>query len=150
MANSLDVFNTKCSSIITRMIDAVPAGVKLTEVITPTLVKPDGIKLLRNSDNSFNLFGRVRVCSLPPVVCHPGSRDNHSSGDSMPPALPTELSRSCGLVLTARIALAALARSLLHPLASPMLLPIRRCGMISPRLVFLSAPAPPYPSSGLR
>jgi hypothetical protein len=61
MADSLDVFHTKCSSIITRMIDAVPAGVKLTELITPTLVKPDDIKLIRNSDNSLSLFGRVRV-----------------------------------------------------------------------------------------
>lgn len=64
MADSLNVFNTKCSSIIARMIDAVPAGVKLTEVITPTLVKPDDIKLIRNSDNSLNLFGRVRVGPL--------------------------------------------------------------------------------------
>jgi hypothetical protein len=64
MADSLDVFHTKCSAIVARMIDAVPAGVELTKVLTPVSVKPSGIKLVRTSSGDFKLHGSVRVGQL--------------------------------------------------------------------------------------
>lgn len=59
-ANSPPLFASTCADLIARMIDTVPRGVKLTEVITPLLVKPDGVQLALNND-TLELSGEVRV-----------------------------------------------------------------------------------------
>ncbi|KAJ6542186.1 heme peroxidase [Mycena vulgaris] len=40
-ANSLDVFTSTCADLFARMLDTVPRGVELTDVIEPLPVKPD-------------------------------------------------------------------------------------------------------------
>jgi hypothetical protein len=42
------------------MLDTVPRGVELTEVITPVPIKPDNIQLVLNKDK-LKLSGQVRV-----------------------------------------------------------------------------------------
>ncbi|KAJ7901363.1 heme peroxidase [Mycena leptocephala] len=59
-ANSPPLFASTCADLIARMIDTVPRGVKLTEVITPLLVKPDGVQLALNND-TLELSGEVRL-----------------------------------------------------------------------------------------
>jgi hypothetical protein len=43
------------------MVDTVPKGVVLTEVIEPLAVKPQGVQVMPMSDGSFTLRGEVRV-----------------------------------------------------------------------------------------
>lgn len=62
-ANSPPLFASTCADLIARMIDTVPRGVKLTEVITPLLIKPDGVQLALNND-TLELSGEVRVRHL--------------------------------------------------------------------------------------
>lgn len=55
-------FERQCQSILTRMLDTVPAAVKLTEPITPFDVKPHIGTLALNSDGSrLDFIGRIRV-----------------------------------------------------------------------------------------
>jgi hypothetical protein len=42
------------------MLDTVPSGVELTDVITPLPVKPSSVKLVMDGD-TLQLFGLVRV-----------------------------------------------------------------------------------------
>jgi hypothetical protein len=42
------------------MLDTVPRGVQLTDVITPLPVKPSNVELTLDGD-TLNLFGQVRV-----------------------------------------------------------------------------------------
>lgn len=44
------------------MLDTVPRGVQLSEVIEPLPVKPQGVYLLLLEDGSIQLNGEVRVC----------------------------------------------------------------------------------------
>jgi hypothetical protein len=46
-----------------RMLDTVPRGVELTEVITPLPVKPHNL-ILRLAGDTLKLAGEVRVCML--------------------------------------------------------------------------------------
>jgi hypothetical protein len=46
------------------MIDTVPRGVKLTDVLEPLPVKPIDVIFNRRADGSLVLGGRVRVCSI--------------------------------------------------------------------------------------
>ncbi|KAJ7920561.1 heme peroxidase [Mycena leptocephala] len=59
-ANSPDLFASTCADLFARMLDTVPSGVELTEVITPLPVKPSSVKLIMNGD-TLQLFGLVRL-----------------------------------------------------------------------------------------
>ncbi|KAJ7037639.1 heme peroxidase [Mycena alexandri] len=59
-AQSADLFASTCASLFARMIDTVPAGVELTEVIEPLPVKPALISLILDGDN-LKLPGLVRL-----------------------------------------------------------------------------------------
>ncbi|KAF8170340.1 heme peroxidase [Mycena galopus ATCC 62051] len=50
-ANSPDLFASTCSSLIARMVDTVPSGVELTDVVTPIPVKPTNMRLMLDGDN---------------------------------------------------------------------------------------------------
>ncbi|KAF7355820.1 Peroxidase [Mycena venus] len=58
-----DLFATTCANLFTRMLDTVPNGVQLTEVITPLPVKPDSVILTLNN-NTLELSGRVRLWNM--------------------------------------------------------------------------------------
>ena len=47
------------------MIDTVPKGVELTEVIKPLPVKPSQVKLTYSKSGNITLSGEVRVRLLP-------------------------------------------------------------------------------------
>ncbi|KAJ7838158.1 heme peroxidase [Mycena leptocephala] len=50
-ANSPQLFASTCSSLIARMVDTVPSGVQLTEVITPLPIKPANLQLILDGDS---------------------------------------------------------------------------------------------------
>lgn len=54
-------FMSRCSDILGRMIDTVPASVKLTKVVTPVDVKPYIQNFYLTSNNTLYLMGRIRV-----------------------------------------------------------------------------------------
>ncbi|KAJ6471466.1 putative L-ascorbate oxidase [Mycena sanguinolenta] len=62
-ANSPEVFASTCADLYARMIDTVPAGVSLSDVITPLPVKPSGIDLVLNGD-TIQLTGAVRLWNM--------------------------------------------------------------------------------------
>lgn len=55
------VFASTCASLFSRMIDTVPKGVKLTDVIEPLPVKPQNVALTYMDDKNLLLTGDVRV-----------------------------------------------------------------------------------------
>ncbi|KAJ7920924.1 putative L-ascorbate oxidase [Mycena leptocephala] len=59
-ANSPDLFASTCANLFARMLDTVPNGVELTDVITPLPVKPSSVKLIMDGD-TLQLFGLVRL-----------------------------------------------------------------------------------------
>jgi hypothetical protein len=61
-AESPQVFSSTCGSLLARMLDTVPRGVQLTQVITPLPVKPSGLDLVLDGD-VLKFSGEVRVCS---------------------------------------------------------------------------------------
>ena len=54
-----------CAGLFARMLDTVPNGVVLTEVIEPLPVKPKGVALTFMGDGTFSLRGEVRVRHFP-------------------------------------------------------------------------------------
>ncbi|KAJ3486553.1 hypothetical protein NLI96_g4162 [Meripilus lineatus] len=54
------VFASTCADLFARMLDTVPRGVQLSEVIEPLPVKPQGVYLLLLEDGSIQLNGEVR------------------------------------------------------------------------------------------
>ncbi|KAJ6482918.1 heme peroxidase [Mycena vitilis] len=58
-ADSPELFSSTCAQLFARMIDTVPSGVQLTEVITPLAVKPLITGLVLDGDK-LQLSGRVR------------------------------------------------------------------------------------------
>ncbi|KAK8110792.1 uncharacterized protein PG998_007249 [Apiospora kogelbergensis] len=54
-------FQAKCADIFARMIDSVPAGVKLTEPLESFDMKPYINKLALNSNGTLDFEGRIRV-----------------------------------------------------------------------------------------
>ncbi|KAJ7728291.1 putative L-ascorbate oxidase [Mycena maculata] len=62
-ANSLETFTSTCADLYARMLDTVPRGVQLTEVITPLPVKPAGIELILDGD-TLQLSGAVRFWNM--------------------------------------------------------------------------------------
>ncbi|KAJ7342452.1 heme peroxidase [Mycena albidolilacea] len=58
-ANSPELFASTCATLFARMVDTVPRGVQLTEVIKPLPVKPDSVQLVLNG-GTLQLSGEVR------------------------------------------------------------------------------------------
>ncbi|KAF7375896.1 Peroxidase [Mycena sanguinolenta] len=59
-ANSAELFASTCSTLIARMLDTVPSGVQLTEVVTPLPVKPTNLVHILDGDNMvFTLDVRI-------------------------------------------------------------------------------------------
>ncbi|KAK7008397.1 peroxidase [Favolaschia claudopus] len=63
-ANSPDLFASSCSSLLARMLDTVPRGVVLSDVITPLPVKPGNIQFSLDGD-VLQFTGNVRFFNLP-------------------------------------------------------------------------------------
>jgi hypothetical protein len=64
-AQSPDLFASTCTNLFARMLDTVPKGVQLTDVITPLPVKPNSIKLIYDAATETIMFsGEVRVRDL--------------------------------------------------------------------------------------
>ncbi|KAB5563368.1 heme peroxidase [Coniochaeta sp. 2T2.1] len=62
------VFQSTCRTVLQKMIDVVPAGVVLTDPVTPYMVKPVNMQLTLNSPGSTLLLSgyiRVRTTNLP-------------------------------------------------------------------------------------
>ncbi|KAJ6528142.1 heme peroxidase [Mycena capillaripes] len=62
-AKSLKLYTSTCADLFARMLDTVPRGVQLTDVITPLLVKPSNVELTLDGD-TLNLFGQVRFWNM--------------------------------------------------------------------------------------
>ncbi|KAF8175929.1 heme peroxidase [Mycena galopus ATCC 62051] len=58
-ANSAELYASTCADLFARMLDTVPSGVNLTEVITPLPVKPSSVELILDGD-TLQLSGFVR------------------------------------------------------------------------------------------
>ncbi|KAK7065007.1 peroxidase [Favolaschia claudopus] len=63
-ADSPDLFASTCSSLFARMLDTVPRGVQLTDVIEPLWVKPDGLRLTLVDGNTLQFSGEVRFWNM--------------------------------------------------------------------------------------
>ncbi|KAI0320315.1 heme peroxidase [Amylostereum chailletii] len=63
LASDNAVFTNKCSEVLARMIDTVPSGVKLREVIEPVPVKPWFARLSLNPSGQLQLEGYLRIFS---------------------------------------------------------------------------------------
>ncbi|KAJ7288770.1 heme peroxidase, partial [Mycena rebaudengoi] len=63
-ANSPELFALTCADLLARMVDTVPRGVQLTEVITPLPVKPAQLKLVL-AGNQLKFSGAVRLWNMP-------------------------------------------------------------------------------------
>ncbi|KAH8101425.1 heme peroxidase [Cristinia sonorae] len=65
------VFRSTCSSLFARMIDTVPKGIILSDVITPILFKPVEVQLVWVGGGNVELWGQVRVWNnLPSQLTH--------------------------------------------------------------------------------
>ncbi|KAJ7508973.1 putative L-ascorbate oxidase [Mycena galericulata] len=62
-ANSIETFTSTCADLYARMLDTVPRGVQLTEVITPLPVKPANLELILDGD-TLQLSGVVRLWNM--------------------------------------------------------------------------------------
>ncbi|KAF8144293.1 heme peroxidase [Mycena galopus ATCC 62051] len=62
-ANSPEIFASRCSELFARMLDTVPSGVQLSDVITPLPVKPTDPTFTLDGD-VLQFSGRVRFWNL--------------------------------------------------------------------------------------
>ncbi|KAJ7113369.1 heme peroxidase [Mycena epipterygia] len=62
-AKSSELFASRCSELFARMLDTVPSGVQLSDVITPLPVKPSNLKFTLDSD-ILQFSGQVRFWNL--------------------------------------------------------------------------------------
>lgn len=60
-ASSPELFKATCATLFAKMLDTVPKGVQLTEVIEPLPVKPRAVTLRYMGDGTLRLKGEVRV-----------------------------------------------------------------------------------------
>ena len=65
MASSQEAFLGTCTPLLARMIDTVPRGVTLSQVITPISVKPDNIFIAVEESSSMLVSGDIRVGPMP-------------------------------------------------------------------------------------
>ncbi|KAL1746718.1 heme peroxidase [Schizophyllum fasciatum] len=63
-AKDADHFASTCASLFARMIDTVPKGVELTEVIRPLPAKPSELKLTYTKSGNITLSGEVRLFDI--------------------------------------------------------------------------------------
>ncbi|EJD44732.1 hypothetical protein AURDEDRAFT_35480, partial [Auricularia subglabra TFB-10046 SS5] len=63
-ADSPEFFSKTCAELFARMLDTVPRGVQLTEVIKPLGVKPQDVALEYNLDGTLTLSGEVRFWNM--------------------------------------------------------------------------------------
>lgn len=61
LANSEDFFLSTCNTLLERMINTVPRGVKLTDIINPIAVKPRNLFITPNTDGTLYVNGFIRV-----------------------------------------------------------------------------------------
>ncbi|KAJ7153048.1 putative L-ascorbate oxidase [Mycena crocata] len=59
-ADSPELFKSTCADLFARMIDTVPHGVQLTDVLVPLPIKPSGVELTLDGD-TLKLSGEVRL-----------------------------------------------------------------------------------------
>ncbi|KAJ6488996.1 heme peroxidase [Mycena sanguinolenta] len=62
-ADSPELFASTCADLIARMLDTVPTGVELTEIITPLPVKPSNLVISMAGD-TLKLSGEVRFWNM--------------------------------------------------------------------------------------
>ncbi|KAF7375657.1 Peroxidase [Mycena sanguinolenta] len=62
-SDSPELFASTCADLIARMLDTVPTGVELTEIITPLPVKPSSLILSMDGD-TLKLSGEVRFWNM--------------------------------------------------------------------------------------
>ncbi|KAJ7110609.1 heme peroxidase [Mycena epipterygia] len=62
-AKSPELFASTCADLFARMIDTVPNGVQLSDVITPLPVKPDNLELVLDGD-ALKFSGEVRLWNM--------------------------------------------------------------------------------------
>ncbi|KAJ6488990.1 heme peroxidase [Mycena sanguinolenta] len=62
-ADSPELFASTCADLIARMLDTVPTGVELTEIITPLPVKPSNL-ILSMAGDILKLSGEVRLWNM--------------------------------------------------------------------------------------
>ncbi|KAJ7458334.1 putative L-ascorbate oxidase [Mycena galericulata] len=68
-ANSLDLYTSTCADLFARMLNTVPRGVQLTDVIAPLPVKPDSLQLMMDNDTLL-LSAQVRLWNQPEDASH--------------------------------------------------------------------------------
>jgi hypothetical protein len=69
-ANSPKLFATTCARLFARMIDTVPKGVKLTEVIEPLPAKPQGVQVTVLANSIFTReYPVLEVLAAPDFSC---------------------------------------------------------------------------------
>jgi hypothetical protein len=64
MAASNDFFMSTCTDVLERMINTVPKGVELTDVIHPYPVKPSFLRTELGSNGTMTVSGHIRVSSI--------------------------------------------------------------------------------------
>lgn len=67
-ANEPAYFGSQCAALMERMINTVPKEVKLSEVVTPYAVKPEGLALMVVNETTLHLQGQIRVCISSPRI----------------------------------------------------------------------------------
>ncbi|KAJ7494262.1 heme peroxidase [Mycena galericulata] len=63
-AKSPELFASTCADLFARMLNTVPKGVHLTDVITPLPVKPTDVEIILDADNKLQLSGQVRFWNM--------------------------------------------------------------------------------------
>ncbi|KAI1338685.1 heme peroxidase [Xylariaceae sp. FL0016] len=61
MAESEDFFFETCTTLLERMLNTVPAGVELTDVITPIPIKPYALDINILSNGTMSIGGEIRI-----------------------------------------------------------------------------------------
>jgi hypothetical protein len=56
-----DFFVSRCGALLETMLNTVPAGVTLSDVIEPLVVKPHELRLFFTSTGGLTLSGNIRV-----------------------------------------------------------------------------------------
>ncbi|KAH8101417.1 putative L-ascorbate oxidase [Cristinia sonorae] len=76
-----DVFRSTCANLLARMIDTVPGGVALTNVLEPIKFKPVAVSLVWVGGGNIKLRGEVRVWNSAPseITMKWKARDGSSS-----------------------------------------------------------------------
>ncbi|KAM0525616.1 hypothetical protein ACHAPE_000325 [Trichoderma viride] len=91
LADSNDYFLSTCTTMLERMINTVPRGVKLMDVLKPIAVKPRNLFVTPNADGTLYVNGFIRIANTTAdatksqVFIHPKSR----SGKLLPVATAT-------------------------------------------------------------